>query len=58
MKPVPVTERMASFDFGVMAVFSVLAFPLLSRSRRIGRLQGAIMLGGYCAYIGYSYLAR
>jgi len=58
MRPVPVTEKMAEFDFGVLAVFSVLAFPLFSRARRIGRSQGALMLAAYAGYIGYSYLQR
>jgi cation:H+ antiporter len=56
--PVPVSARMASFDFVVLTVFAVLAFPLLSRTRRIGRLQGALMLAAYAGYIGYSYLSR
>jgi len=58
VRPVPVTEKMVNFDFAVLAVFSVIAFPLLSRTRRIGRLQGSLMLAAYLGYIGYSYLAR
>jgi len=55
VQPVPVSERLVDFDFGVLAVFAVLAFPILSRTRRIGRLQGAVMLTAYVSYIGYSY---
>jgi len=57
-RSVPVTEKMAEFDFGVLAVFSVLAFPLFSRARRIGRSQGVLMLAAYGGYIVYSYLRR
>jgi len=46
--PVPVPAGMES-DFLVLAVFSLLAFPLLSRSRRIGRMQGSIMILAYVA---------
>jgi len=58
VRPVPVTPKMVDFDFAVLAVFSVLAFPLLSRSRRIGRLQGYLMLAAYLGYVGYSYHQR
>lgn len=51
VREVPVPVRIADFDFGVLAVFAVLAFPILSRSRRIGRFQGAVMVIAYCAYI-------
>lgn len=56
VSPVPVP---ASFEtnFLVLAVFSVLAFPLLSRSRRIGKVQGLIMLAAYVGYIGWLWNA-
>ncbi|MHC4955133.1 MAG: calcium/sodium antiporter [Planctomycetota bacterium] len=53
VKPIPVAERIADFDFLVLAVFAVLAFPLFSRKRRIGRIQGLIMVTAYFVYIGY-----
>ena len=52
VSPIPVPERMGT-DFVVLAAFSVLAFPLLSRARRIGRLQGLIMIASYFAYMGW-----
>ncbi|MHC4940375.1 MAG: calcium/sodium antiporter, partial [Planctomycetota bacterium] len=50
--PIPVGAHMET-DFLVLACFSVAAFPLLSRSRRIGRTQGLLMLVAYFAYIGW-----
>lgn len=55
---IPVGESMHAFDFPVLIVFSVIAFPLLARERRIRRAQGVLMLGGYCTYIIWTWLAR
>ena len=51
--PIPVPDRMREIDFLVLAIFSVLAFPLLTRSRRIGRVQGLLMLVAYFGYIAW-----
>ncbi|MHC4932625.1 MAG: calcium/sodium antiporter [Planctomycetota bacterium] len=53
--PVPVSQLMVDRDFVVLAVFAVLAFPLLAKGRRIRRIQGFIMLGSYFAYILWTY---
>ncbi|MEM8882730.1 MAG: calcium/sodium antiporter [Planctomycetota bacterium] len=54
--PIPVPLRMQEYDFLILAIFSLLAFPLLSRSRRIGRAQGTLMLAAYVAYIGWLWV--
>ena len=53
---IPVPPRMET-NFLVLAVFSVLAFPLLSRSRRIGKVQGLLMLAAYVGYLGWLWNA-
>jgi cation:H+ antiporter len=58
VRPVQVSPGMVDFDFVVLAAFSLLAFPILSLARRIGRFQGALMLAAYAAYVGYSDLVR
>ena len=58
VKPVPVDPEMISHDFPVVAVFSVLAFPLLRRERRIGRRQGALLLVCYAIYITWLWGTR
>ncbi|MHC4342111.1 MAG: calcium/sodium antiporter [Planctomycetota bacterium] len=45
--PVPVSQLMVDRDFVVLAVFAILAFPLLAKGRRIRRTQGLIMLAAY-----------
>jgi cation:H+ antiporter len=56
VSPVPVPASMET-NFLVLAIFSVLAFPLLSRSRRIGKVQGLLMLAAYVGYIGWLWNA-
>ncbi|MHC4451579.1 MAG: calcium/sodium antiporter [Planctomycetota bacterium] len=56
VSPIPVPSSMAT-NFLVLAIFSVMAFPLLSRSRRIGKMQGLIMLVAYVGYIGWLWAA-
>ena len=58
IRPVPVSQLMIDRDFVVLAVFAVLAFPLLARGRRIRRIQGLIMLAAYFAYILWTYGSR
>jgi cation:H+ antiporter len=58
IKPVPVEPEMISHDFPVVAAFSVLAFPLLVKERRIGRRQGFLLLAAYAGYIGWVWSAQ
>ena len=53
VRPVPVSAHAQQYDFWVLAFFAVLAFPILSRTARIGRLHGLILLGSYLGYIGF-----
>ena len=56
--PIPVAPVMVERDFPVMAVFSVLAFPLLSRERRIGRTQGYVLLICFLGYVAWVWTWR
>lgn len=49
--PIPVRDEMIQRDFPVAAILSVLAFPIFSRARRVGRWQGAVLLACYAGYI-------
>jgi cation:H+ antiporter len=58
VKPVPVEPEMIAYDFPVVAAFSVLAFPLLVKERRIGRRQGALLLLAYAAYLTWLWAGK
>jgi len=49
--PIPVRDEMIQRDFPVAMILSVLAFPIFSRIRRVGRRQGALLLACYAGYI-------
>ncbi|MHC4161262.1 MAG: sodium:calcium antiporter [Planctomycetota bacterium] len=49
--PIPVRDEMVQRDFPVAAILSVLAFPIFSRARRVGRWQGAALLACYAGYV-------
>jgi len=49
--PIPVRDEMIQRDFPVAAILSVLAFPIFSRARRVGRWQGALLLACYAGFI-------
>ncbi|MHC4817427.1 MAG: calcium/sodium antiporter [Planctomycetota bacterium] len=49
--PIPVADEMVQRDFPVAAILSVLAFPIFSRARRVGRWQGFLLLACYAGYI-------
>jgi len=40
-------------DLMVMTAFSLLLLPLVITQNRLGRLEGALMLAGYCGYVGW-----
>jgi cation:H+ antiporter len=50
VRPIAVEPVMMTRDFPALTVFSVLAFPILGRTRRIGRMQGVVLLS---AFVGY-----
>lgn len=40
-------------DLIVMTGFSLLLLPLVITQNRLGRVEGALMLAGYCGYVGW-----
>ena len=46
-----VSERIADFDQWVMLAVAGLLFAFLFTGRRLNRLEGGILLAGYCAYV-------
>ena len=50
VKPIEVAARMAHVDVWVMLAASLAAVPLLLGRGRIGRLAGALFVGGYVVY--------
>ncbi len=49
--PITFDGRAATPDILVMGLFSLALLPLMWRRARLGRLAGALLLGGYLAYI-------
>ncbi len=49
--PVDVPLDAVRFDIPVMVGFAVVILPLASRKKRVGRLEGGIILAAYVAYI-------
>jgi len=50
IRPVPVEPVMVDLDLPVLAALCLLAYPIFSRERRVGRLHGALLLGCYALY--------
>ena len=52
LRPVD-TAQLNPSDFAVMLVLSIILLPFLRTGFRLSRLEGAVIAGGYIAYIGY-----
>lgn len=55
LQPLPVHERILQFDQWVMLGTSILLLIFLYTGRRLSRLEGGILLLGYCVYVGLSF---
>jgi cation:H+ antiporter len=55
--PVPLNPA-ATLDNWVMLGFCAALFPLMLFGRRVSRVDGALLLGGLCAYVAYLVLTR
>ena len=55
IKPLTVPFNGIWIDLGVMLALSLTVVPLLATGYRIGRLEGAVLLVAYLAYVGYLY---
>lgn len=55
LQPLPVHERILHFDQWVMLGTSLLLLLFLYTGSRLSRLEGGILLGGYCIYIWLSF---
>ncbi|MFT6928106.1 MAG: cation:H+ antiporter [Psychromonas sp.] len=55
LQPLPVHARILQFDQWVMLGTSLLLFLFLYTGSRLSRLEGGILLGGYCIYIWLSF---
>lgn len=55
-KSVGVSPQAVTFDFPFVVAVSILCFPLFLRGLKIGRLEGAGLLGGYIAYVTFLIL--
>lgn len=52
---VTVGYEAVEWDLWVMLGVTVLAWPIMWTGRRIGRIEGAVLLGIYCAYIAWIF---
>jgi cation:H+ antiporter len=55
-QPLVVNARILQFDQWAMLGAAVLLTGFLRTGRRLGRVEGAVLLGGYVAYLGYGWL--
>jgi hypothetical protein len=44
-------------DYAVMALFALVLWPMAYHQKRITRLEGAILLAGYAAYLSWLILS-
>jgi len=51
-EPIPVAGAALRLDLPVMILASLICLPLLGMSRRLGRLEGAVFLLAFAAYLG------
>jgi cation:H+ antiporter len=55
VRPLSVQPEAFTVDLLVMLGLSLLTLPFLFTGRRLGRREGAVLLGAYCAYVGFLY---
>ena len=55
LQPLPVPERVIHFDQWIMLGTSLLLLVFLYTGNRLNRLEGALLLLGYGAYLGLSF---
>ena len=48
--PVFVSSGVSSFDFPALIAFTVAAVAVMLRGGEVGRLDGAVLLGGYLVF--------
>lgn len=53
--PLPVAAQFLRVDFPVMLGVTILFFVAMLARKRISRIEGAVMLAGFAAYIGWQY---
>jgi len=51
IRAVPVPEPGGRMDLGVLAAFSVILLPFAITQKKLGRAEGALLLGGYVAFM-------
>lgn len=56
VRPLDLPFAAIRLDFWVMIAFSLAIAPLLLTGWRLSRLEGAVLLAAYGAYVGYRYL--
>ncbi len=57
LQPLAVQGRILVFDQWVMFGVALVLLVLLSTGRRVSRIEGAVLLLGYAAYVGASFFA-
>ncbi|WP_339806481.1 calcium/sodium antiporter [uncultured Marinobacter sp.] len=55
LQPLPVHARILQFDQWVMLATAILLLIFLYTGRRLSRIEGGILLFGYCLYVGLSF---
>lgn len=55
IKPVPLSGQIARFDMPLNLSVALLTLAIITLSRRVSRLTGALFLLGYAVYVGWLY---
>ncbi len=58
VRPIPVPPEAVARDLWVMLGVTILIWPLMLTRQKISRIEGGVMLAGYCGYIAWVYVAR
>lgn len=56
LQPLPLPERILQFDQWVMLGTAVVLLVFLYTGRRLSRMEGGVLLAGYVAYVGLSFI--
>lgn len=56
LQPLPVPERILQFDQWVMLGTAAVLLLFLYTGRRLSRMEGGVLLAGYVAYVGLSFI--
>lgn len=58
LEPIPVSRALATVDIPIMTAVALACIPVFYSSRTVTRIEGALFVTAYCAYLAYLLVAR